>query len=163
MECSICMDQITEPVKMTCSSQHSFCFKCIIKSVEATSELKPCAMCRGGNKYIINDQSIKNHFFESLPMINKLTGNQYTNSCLVSEASLVFYSKNKKQLELFSRLAETEEDLNEIVKCIKWERPISAGARSIFGDIFNNSEFNELYTNLQFLPLASNTTQLYRN
>ena len=38
---------------MTCSSQHPFCFKCLLQSVEANTELKSCPNCRGGDKFIM--------------------------------------------------------------------------------------------------------------
>jgi hypothetical protein len=182
MECSICYNKINDShVEMTCMSRHSFCFKCIIENVETHSELKPCPLCRGGSKYILLNlgQATKgstgsfystDYFLESLPIINKLIKCKFTNSCLVSEEALVFYVKNKKQINMFNKLVRdrkeenAEEDtIDELIDCIKWERK-DESKRSIFGSLFNglsDMEPGEVYGGVQLFPLSSEFAQAF--
>ncbi len=129
-ECSICQSEIKDKINMSCGSQHEYCFECILKSVEVTGELRTCALCNGGDKFIILDinkqyQSTDNYysiylFVESLPVIKKIIKDKSQNTCVVSEKILQFYINNKKQLKIFHVLNKVYE-LDEIIKYIKWE------------------------------------------
>jgi len=133
MECSICYNQIVDKVYMTCSSQHPFCFKCILQNIETNSELKNCPNCRGGDKFImINNTSNSgnstsegfyslDYFKKSLPIIQKILGNSITiNTCLISEIILIFYIKNKNQIDVAHKLMSLGETLESIINIIKW-------------------------------------------
>lgn len=130
MECSLCSEEMIDKVFMTCSTQHSFCFKCLLKSVEVNSELKSCPNCRGGDKFImltnninteINDFYSLNYFKKSLPILQKILNNGVTiNTCLISEILLVSYIKNKKQIEVCHKLLELDYKLDDLISLIKW-------------------------------------------
>ncbi len=147
MECSVCFNQIVDKIFMTCSSQHSFCFKCILQNIEANSELKSCPNCRGGDKFIMltNDLNTTGangfysleYFKKSLPIMQKILGDSITiNTCLVSENILVCYVKNKKQLDIAHKLVSLGESIDAIVAILKWDekkQPGNVGAAEIFG------------------------------
>ncbi len=146
MECSICYNQIVDKVTMTCSGQHTFCFKCIIEYVDANSELGNCPNCRGGQSYIMlgNEASSTNTDFYSLyyfkkciPILQKILQDS-TNSCLISETMLITYLKNKKQLDIAHKLLSSGETIDTVVTVIKWNEKnvIDMGAETI-GSIFN--------------------------
>jgi hypothetical protein len=132
-ECPICQSEIKEKVSMTCSAKHSFCFECILKSVESCKELKNCPMCRGGgeNKSILleSESICKNSenfysvskFKKFIPIIQKIlnTEEKSQNSCLISDSVLLTYVKNKKQLEFADILSKTY-SIDEIFPLIKW-------------------------------------------
>lgn len=145
MECSICLNKIVDKVLMTCSSQHAFCFKCIIEYIDTESELKNCPNCRGGGQYIMlgnemsqigpivtNDFYSLNYFKKCIPVLQKILQDP-TNSCLISENMLITYVKNKKQFEIAHKLLSSGESIDTIVTVIKWDR---VGAETI-GNIFN--------------------------
>jgi hypothetical protein len=132
MECSICFNQIVDKVSMTCSGQHPFCFKCLLQNVEANSELKSCPNCRGGDKFImltynsnasgINGFYSLDYFKKSLPIIQKILGDSVTvNTCLISEIILIFYVKNKKQLDAAHKLMSQGESIDSVVSILKWD------------------------------------------
>ena len=132
MECSICFNPIVDKVSMTCSSQHPFCFKCLLQNVEANAELKSCPNCRGGDKFIMltNDTTLHSndsfyslqYFKKSLPIIQKILGDIVTaNTCLISETILVFYVKNKKQIDAVHKLMSVGESLDTVVSVIRWD------------------------------------------
>ena len=58
MECAICYKPIVDKVSRTCSSQHPFCFQCVLSTIEANAELGTCASCRGGDKFIMLNSEI---------------------------------------------------------------------------------------------------------
>ncbi len=136
-ECSICHEIIIDKVFMTCSSQHSFCFKCILQGIELTGELKSCPNCRGPEgiekkfillekRYIINlDEDEQNfyslnYFKKSLPVLQRLT-NLSNNTCLLSEHVLSVYINNKKQLEFFYEVIKIGKQIDDIFNFIKWK------------------------------------------
>jgi hypothetical protein len=131
MECSICYNPIIDKVFMTCSSQHPFCFKCLLQNVEANSELKSCPNCRGGDKFImLTNETIPSgtgfysldYFKKSLPILQKILGDSVTaNTCLISELILVCYVKNKKQLNIAHKLISSGDSIDDIVPFIKWD------------------------------------------
>ena len=136
MECSICFNPIVDKVLMTCSTQHAFCFKCLLGIIEANSELKGCPNCRGGDKFIMLTTEANSsgfysldYFRKSLPILQKILGdNVIANTCLVSELILVCYVKNKKQLNIAHKLISSDdtgrglkEVIEDIVPYIKWD------------------------------------------
>jgi len=132
MECSICYNPIVDKVSMTCSSQHTFCFKCLLKSIETNHELKSCPNCRGGDKFImitgdlgsteVNDFHTLVYFKKSLPLLQKILNDSVNvNTCLISELLLVCYVRNKKQLDIAHRLLGLDYKIEDIVPLIKWD------------------------------------------
>lgn len=135
MECSICFGPIVDKVSMTCSSQHSFCFKCLLRAIEVTSELNSCPNCRGGDKYIMITNGTGptgsgfyslEYFKKSLPFLQKILGDSViANTCLISEIILICYIKNQKQLNLAHKLLSNGIDdpisIDDIVPFIKWD------------------------------------------
>jgi hypothetical protein len=128
-ECSICQSDIKDKIKMSCGSQHEYCFECILKNIEVTGELRTCPLCNGGDKFIIFDVNQQYHstdnyysiylFTKSLPVIKKILKDKSQNTCIVSEKILQFYIKNKIQLE-FVQTLNKDYELDEIVKYIKF-------------------------------------------
>jgi len=132
MECAICFNQIVDKVSMTCGGQHPFCFKCLLQNVEANSELKSCPTCRGGDKFIMipNDSTTSGangfysleYFKKSLPIMQKILGNSVTeNTCLISETMILFYVKNKRQLDAAHKLMSQGESIDAVASILKWE------------------------------------------
>ncbi len=128
-ECNICREKIIDKVFMSCSSQHVFCFKCILLGVEVTSKLKNCPNCRGGNKYIIystvgnnTDFYSLNYFKKSLPFLQKIINTPIVNTCLISESELLIYANNKKQFEAAYKLIENGYNMDDTLKLINWNR-----------------------------------------
>lgn len=76
-KCPICLENIIEPINYTCYAQHSVCFKCLLKNVSNSDNIK-CPLCRGGNSYIIllnknyNDKYIKSDNETKLKCVNKI-------------------------------------------------------------------------------------------
>jgi hypothetical protein len=107
-ECSICHEEVSDRVMMTCKAAHSFCFKCILIYVEKNMALKSCPNCRGGNKFImiptdneetetetsIFDFYSLRSFKESLSILQKIKKLDSDNSCLVPESVLLLYIRN---------------------------------------------------------------------
>jgi hypothetical protein len=132
MECPLCNEEMIDKVLMTCNSQHSFCFKCLLKGVEVNSELKSCPTCRGGIKYVmlsnetnstdVNDINSLFYFRKSLPILQKVLGEDVViNTCLISEDLLVCYVRNKKQIGIIHKLLP-EYKIDELVPLIKWDK-----------------------------------------
>ncbi len=131
-ECSLCNEQMIDKVSMTCTAQHSFCFKCILKNIEVNSTLKTCPNCRGGDKFIVfpnispnnlggsNDFYSLVYFTKSLPIIQKIL-NYQGNSCLISENILLFYIKNKKQIDIAHKLIP-DYKIDDLILLIKWDK-----------------------------------------
>ncbi len=159
MECSICFSQSVDKVSMTCSSQHSFCFKCLLQNIEANNKLKSCPNCRGGDKFIMltpnpttsgtpitsgtNGFYSLNYFKKSLPIMQKILKDNITiNTCLISEIILICYIKNKKQLEIAHKLLSLEESIDSIVSIIRWDE--RKNLEDIGVEIFNGLATNGL-------------------
>lgn len=130
MDCSVCYNPIIDKVLMTCTSQHQFCFKCLLKNVEANLELKSCPNCRGGDKFIMLTNETESedtgfyslkYFKKSLPILKKILGDSVINSCLISEIILVYYVKNKKQLDIAHKLI-IDNNMDDIIPFIKWNK-----------------------------------------
>ncbi len=147
-ECPICHSEIKDKVYMTCSSRHAFCFECILKGVEASNELKNCPMCRGGgfDRYILvdNNENIcdnTNNFYSisnfkrSLPIVQKILElDPGQNSCLISEKLLLFYVKNKSQIE-YTNILNNKYSIDEIIPVIKWNMKNESGENVIVNDL----------------------------
>lgn len=146
MECSICHSEIVDKVYMTCMARHPYCFKCLLLSVETTNELKNCPLCRGGDKFIIlenSDTPENNDFYsiyqfkKSIPILHKiLSENVSSNSCLIPEYLLLNYVKNKKQIMLVNFLIEHDQKIDDIIPLIKWNDKKSI--EELSSDILNN-------------------------
>jgi hypothetical protein len=149
MDCAICQGNIIDKVQMTCGAAHSYCFKCILKNIEVTKELQPCALCRGGDKVIFmlpdnqdplnisseNDFYSIKYFTKSRPILNKIIGESETSSCLLSEKILLTYLKNRKQIEITAKLIECGYKLEDIYAIIKWNGIGSEIENDDWGDI----------------------------
>jgi hypothetical protein len=132
MKCFKCFNQIVDKVNMTCSEQHSFCFKCLLDLIEADSEqLKVCPRCRGGDKYIILGNDLVstgtgfyslNYFKKTLPILQKFFGdNVNTDTCLIPEIVLVYYVINKKQIEVAHQLISLNYSIDDAFSLINWD------------------------------------------
>lgn len=128
-ECPICQETILDKISMTCNSQHSLCFKCLLENIEVNSELKSCPICRGGDKFIMfnNEQSDIRGFYsidyfkKSLPILQKILNNTVSNTCLISDILLITYVKNKKQLQIAHTLISFGQNIDEIIPYINWK------------------------------------------
>lgn len=157
MECTLCNLEMVDKVYTTCSAKHAFCFSCILKNIEITNEIKPCPLCRGGEKYIMienvpntiqrdsdNFYSL-DYFRKSIPILQKILSdnNVSPNSCLLSEQLLVTYVKNRKQLEIAHKLlVQDNYKIPDIIPLIKWYE--KRGFDEIGAEIFTNIA-NEIF------------------
>lgn len=127
--CAICQSEVVDKVSMTCSSMHKFCFKCILKYIEKNNKLTNCPYCRGSSKYILiekNDTNSDsfydtNYLKKSLNVLSKVFKDIETNSCIVSDMSLVHYIRNQKQLNLFFKALQFYEKEEHLIQLIKWD------------------------------------------
>lgn len=166
MECPICANDLTDQVHMTCGAKHAFCFKCILKDIETNFELRKCPTCRGGDKFLIidfNNVSVSDNFEslcylkKSIPIIQSVLGN---NSCLISEKMLLFYIKNKKQIDIVHKLIENNYNLNDIVKLIKWSPSTNKAIDDIISSTVLNIESDSLGAGIEMLSaFLGNTTR----
>ncbi len=141
--CSICHNVIIDKVFMTCMPRHEFCFSCIIKSVEATNQLKSCPLCRGGDKYIMIDNCVESMdenslcmFKKMIPILRESLKIKETNSCLISEKLLVHFIRNKKQLKSARILLDNGLKPTDVVDMIKWNEDIDNFMNSLGTTIF---------------------------
>jgi hypothetical protein len=153
MDCSICYSKIVDKVFMTCISQHPFCFKCLLRTVETNSELKGCPLCRGGDKYImltndnidtqiipVDDFYSLTYFKKSLPILQKYLGDDVTvNTCLISEIMLLCYIKNIKQLDITHKLMTLNYKIDDIIPLIRWNgmKSIEETGIEFVGNLFS--------------------------
>jgi hypothetical protein len=154
-DCSICHSELKNQVYMTCGSKHPFCFECLLKSVEATKELKSCPLCRGGDKFIMVDQACNqiegdhesyyslHNFKKSIPILQKVLKQETSNTCLVSDKILIAYIKNKKQLEFSKILLSHKYEIDEILSFIRWEK--EKDIRDDVCDFLSNIAVDVLY------------------
>lgn len=170
MQCSICQENVVEPVRLTCRASHSFCFGCILDYIENNKELKNCPSCRGGGKYILlpdkdsseeNSQgstsnevtfkSLKN-FHNSLPILQKIK-NIESNSCLISDDILYLYISNKDQIELINEIiknrkengiAVSESDTDKLIKLIRWKTS-SGSLNDLAGDMIGQFVMDNIF------------------
>jgi len=161
MDCSICYNQIIDKVYMTCNSQHPFCFRCLLESVEVSSELKYCPNCRGGDKFILLSNNSTStgvgfysldYFKKSLPILQKMLG-IITNTCLVSEAILVFYVKNKKQLDIAHELIALDYSIDDVSSLIKWND--QRNLANIINGLGLNGFFEQFQTRPVIIPFEN--------
>ncbi len=132
MDCPLCFTPIVDTVFMTCSAEHSYCFKCILGCVESNeTNFKKCPNCRGGRNYIKIIEKDKfdksnedfyslDYFKKSLPILIKICNSEVENSYLVSTETLLTYIKNKEILTMAHFLLENNYPITKIVKNMNW-------------------------------------------
>jgi len=144
VECSICNVEYEYKylIPISCRAMHSFCFSCILKSIE-NKHFKKCPLCKGNSEYIILNPSIKTQekfeyndstfntiefFKEALPILNSIL--KLEDTCVIKRSLLQVYLNNKQQLIHALKYYKTDK---EIINIINWKLD-----SNIFNQVFTN-------------------------
>jgi len=159
-KCVICKDYFKDPIYMSCSSYHTFCFQCICKWIKQKGNDFNCPTCRGGEQCILLSSSkptITNnyyslcHFLTIKTILEEILSMKINkNTCMISARVIKLYMENKNNIELIEGYISNPNIINimkleDIIKCFKWNIPIKTCycsysnshnyyARTFFGD-----------------------------
>ena len=136
--CSICQKNAYEPVYMSCSSFHTYCFSCITKWYKTKEYNTTCPVCRGGDDCIIlsnikpeysTDYYSLYTFLYLQPYLCKILNiTENNNTCIIPSRLIILYMKNKSSIEILHGYLSNKNitstmNIKDIIKCIKWDIP----------------------------------------